>query len=67
MATVTFRIENKRLLYRLRSRAEDLLAAGHDEASAAAIMVAEKMCSESTARMIVGWVKVYGWTRFSKK
>jgi hypothetical protein len=66
MAVVTFRIENKRLLHRLRSRAEDLLKAGHDEASAAAIMVAEKMCNEPTARMIVGWVKVYGWTRFRK-
>jgi len=52
--------------FRLRSRAEDLLTAGHDEASAAALMVAERMCSEAIARNVCQWVKVYGWTRFKK-
>ncbi len=67
MATVTFKLRNERRKFKLRSKAEDLLTAGHDVTSAAALMVAEGLCSESIAKDVVQYVAVYGWTRFSKK
>jgi len=53
--------------FRLRSRAEDLLTAGHDVTAAAAAMVAEGLCEKHIAKDVVEWVKTYNWTRFSKK
>ena len=53
--------------FKLRARAEDLLTAGHTINDAAAVMVTEKLCTLPVARTVCEWVKVYGWTRFSKK
>jgi hypothetical protein len=45
----------------LQKRARELLDEGNDEATAAAIMVAEELCTEPIARGVVQWVIVYQW------
>jgi hypothetical protein len=67
MAVVTFIIQNEKRKFKLRSRAEDLLKAGYDVTAAAAVMVAEGLCEPHIAKDVVEWVKVYEWSRFSKK
>ena len=67
MAIVTFKLKDERRKFKLRSRAEDLLTAGHDVTAAAAAMVAEGLCERHIALEVCQWVKVYEWSRFSKK
>ena len=65
MSIVTFRID-KRQQFTLRRRTEDLLTAGHDEASAAPIMVIARMGTAPIAKYICAWGKVYAWRRFKR-
>jgi len=58
---------NARLKFNVRCEAERLLKAGMSVEDAAKAIASEGRCDYLRAKAQVEYVKVYGWSKFSKK
>lgn len=68
MAFVNFKIPDQKLRDKVRFAAEDFLKRGMTEQEAAqAIVESVKQCAYHQALAQVQWVKVYQFSRYSKK
>lgn len=63
---ITFKMPTK-LKFNVRCEAERLLAAGMNVEEAARAIADEGRCDYLRAKAQVEYVKVYGWSKFSKK
>ena len=63
---ITFKMHPK-LKFNVRCEAERLLAAGMNVEEAAQSIASEGRCDYLRAKAQVEYVKVYGWSKFSKK